>query len=82
MSGGKVLDSKPLKIVFDPDVHFAAGEHERYNAIVTDLHAIQRRGVAVATRAQLALSADGGRGEEGRREERRSGQREDAIRIA
>jgi hypothetical protein len=49
MSGTKVLDSKPLKIVFDPDVHFAAGEHEHYNAIVTDLHAIQRRGVAMAT---------------------------------
>jgi hypothetical protein len=49
MSGAKVLDSKPLKIVFDPDVHFAAGEHERYNAIVNDLHAIQRRGVAMAT---------------------------------
>ena len=49
MSGTKVLDSKPLKLVFDPDVHFAAGEHERYNAIVADLHAIQRRGVAMAT---------------------------------
>ena len=49
MSGAKVLDSKPLKLVFDPDVHFAPGEHERYNAIVTDLHAIQRRGVAMAT---------------------------------
>ena len=49
MSGAKVLDSKPIKIVFDPDVHFAAGEHERYNAIVSDLHAIQRRGVAMAT---------------------------------
>ena len=49
VSGGKVLDSKPIKIVFDPDVHFAAGEHERYNTIVTDLHAMQRRGVAMAT---------------------------------
>lgn len=49
MSGTKVLDSKPLKIVFDPDVHFGIGEHERYNAIVTELHAIQRRGVAMAT---------------------------------
>ena len=48
MSGGKVLDSKPLKLVMDPDVRFAAGEHERYNAIVNDLHAIQRRGVAMA----------------------------------
>ena len=67
--GGKVLDSKPLKIVIDPDVHFAAGEHEQYNAIVTDLHAIQRRGVAMATRAQHALSADG------RRARRRSARR-------
>jgi hypothetical protein len=49
VSGGKVLDSKPMKIIFDPDVHFAAGEHERYNTIVTDLHAMQRRGVAMAT---------------------------------
>jgi hypothetical protein len=48
-SGGKVLDSKPMKIVFDPDVHFAAGEHEKYNALATDLHELQRRGVAAAT---------------------------------
>jgi len=47
-AAGKVLDSKPLKIVMDPDVHFAVGEHERYNTIVNDLHAIQRRGVAAA----------------------------------
>jgi uncharacterized membrane protein YgcG len=47
-SAGKVLDSKPMKIVMDPDVHFAAGEHERYNTIVADLHALQRRGVAAA----------------------------------
>jgi hypothetical protein len=47
-SAGKVLDSKPIKVVFDPDVHFAAGEHEKYNALVSDLHALQRRGVAVA----------------------------------
>src|SRR5262249_54903949 len=49
VSGGKVIDSKPLKIVFDPDVKFAPGEHEKYNAIVMDLHALQRRGVAAAT---------------------------------
>jgi hypothetical protein len=49
VSGAKVLDSKPIKLVFDPDVHFAPGEHERYNTIVSDLHAIQRRGVAMAT---------------------------------
>ena len=53
MSGTKVLDSKPLKIVPDPDVKFAAGESERYNVIVDDLHALQRRGVAVV----VALNA-------------------------
>jgi hypothetical protein len=52
-SGGKVLDSKPLKIVFDPDVHFAPTEAARYNAMVMDLHALQRR----ATAAAVALNA-------------------------
>jgi hypothetical protein len=47
-SGGRPLDSKPLRIAFDPDVHFAAGEHEKYNAMVMDLHSLQRRGVAIA----------------------------------
>jgi hypothetical protein len=48
-SGGKVLDSKPLKIIMDPDVKFAAGEIDKYNAVVSDLHSIQRRGVAAAS---------------------------------
>jgi hypothetical protein len=43
-----VLDSKPLKIVFDPDVHFAAGENDRYNAMANDLTNLQRRAVPVA----------------------------------
>jgi len=47
-SGGKVLDSKPLKIAFDPDVHFATGEHEHYNTVVTDLHEMQRKATAAA----------------------------------
>jgi len=48
MSGTKSLDSRPLKVILDPDVHFAAGEYEKYTATVNDLHALQRRGVAVA----------------------------------
>jgi len=48
-SGGKVLDSKPLKIGFDPDVHFAAGEHEKYNAMVADLHEMQRKATVMAS---------------------------------
>ena len=82
VSGAKTLDSKPLKVMFDPDVHFATGEHEKYNAIVNDLHSLQRRGVADGRRAQLALSADGRRGEEGERKQQRSGDREDAVRLA
>jgi len=48
-SGGKTLDSKTMRVVGDPDVKFAAGEAERYNTVVNDLHSIQRRGVAVAS---------------------------------
>lgn len=47
-AGGKVLESKPMKIIGDPDVKFAVGEAERYNTIVNDLHAMQRRATAVA----------------------------------
>jgi hypothetical protein len=47
-SNGKVLDSKPLKVLFDPDVKFAAGEQEKYNAMITDLQSLQARGVKVA----------------------------------
>jgi photosystem II stability/assembly factor-like uncharacterized protein len=48
-SNGKTLDSKPIKVIFDPEVHFAAGEHEKYNALVSELHALQRRGVVAAS---------------------------------
>jgi hypothetical protein len=48
VEGTKTLDSKPLKVVFDPDVKFAAGELVRYIAVVADLHSIQRRGTAAA----------------------------------
>ncbi|MDB4874201.1 MAG: hypothetical protein JWM41_647 [Gemmatimonadetes bacterium] len=49
VSSGKVLDTKPLKVIMDPDVHFAAGEHAAYNTTVMDLHELQRRGTAAAT---------------------------------
>lgn len=51
-SNGKVLDSKPLKLVFDPDVKFAAGEHEKYNATIADLASLQARG----NKVQAALN--------------------------
>jgi hypothetical protein len=48
-SNGKVLDSKPMKVSFDPDVKFAAGEHEKYNAVVADLTSLQAKGVKAAS---------------------------------
>jgi hypothetical protein len=48
-SNGKSLDTKQLKVVFDPDVKFVAGEHEKYNTVVTDLGTLQVRAVKVAS---------------------------------
>jgi len=53
VANGTVLDSKPLRIVGDPAVRLADGERNRYNAIATELHELQRR----ATTVQTALSA-------------------------
>jgi photosystem II stability/assembly factor-like uncharacterized protein len=43
VSGGKVLDTKPMTIVMDPAVKFTAAEQRRYNDIVSDLHEMQKR---------------------------------------
>jgi photosystem II stability/assembly factor-like uncharacterized protein len=49
VAAGKAIDSKPLKVVMDPDVHFATGDAARYNAMVTELHELQRRASAAAS---------------------------------
>jgi hypothetical protein len=49
VSAGKVLDTRPMKVIGDPDVHFAAGDLARYNTTVTDLHEMQRRATVVAS---------------------------------
>jgi hypothetical protein len=48
-SNGKVLDSKSMKVSFDPDVKFAAGEHEKYNGMIADLTSLQAKGVKAAS---------------------------------
>jgi hypothetical protein len=48
VSAGKVIDSKPLTVVPDPDVHFAAGALAAYTTMVGNLHELQRKGVAAA----------------------------------
>ena len=48
VSDGKVLDSKPLRLVMDPAVQLAEGARGRYNAVLMDLHEAQRRGTEAA----------------------------------
>lgn len=48
VSGGNVVDSKPLTLVQDPAIQMDAGGMARYHAIVADLHEAQRRGSEAA----------------------------------
>ena len=48
VSGGKVLDTKPMTIIMDPAVRFTVAERKRYNDIVSDLHTMQGRGATIA----------------------------------
>ncbi len=49
---GKVVDSKPLTLVMDPQVQMTTAELTAYNAVLMDLHTLQ--GQAAAASAQLA----------------------------
>ncbi|HVX41536.1 MAG TPA: hypothetical protein VHB25_18400 [Gemmatimonadaceae bacterium] len=49
VSDGKVLDSKALKVIGDPDVHLTTAQAAAYNALLDDLHAMQRRAVVTAS---------------------------------
>ena len=48
VADGKVLDRKPLQLTMDPMVQLTGGGRVRYNAIVSDLHALHRRGTDAA----------------------------------
>jgi hypothetical protein len=52
VAGAKTLETKSIKIVMDPAVTLTDAERRRWNAIVMDLHDMQRRGTQ--TEAQLA----------------------------
>jgi hypothetical protein len=45
-----VLDSKPLRIVMDPEVRLADAQRRRYDALLADLHEMQRRGTETANK--------------------------------
>ena len=48
LADGKVLDSKPLRLVMDPAVQLTGSDRARYNAIATDLHELHRKGTDAA----------------------------------
>lgn len=52
VADGKVVDSKPLRIVMDPEVerHFSAAQRVTYDKTVNDLHSLHQRGATVAAR--------------------------------
>jgi len=52
VAGGKTLESKSIKIVMDPAVTMTDANRQRWNAILMDLHDLQRRGTQTET--QLA----------------------------
>ena len=49
MAGGKTIDTKPITVLMDPQVHFTAAQRAQYNNIVLDLHDLQRRGTKMAS---------------------------------
>ena len=52
VADGNVVDTKPMRIVMDPEVekHFSGAQRVAYDKLVTDLHAAQQRGQNSATR--------------------------------
>jgi hypothetical protein len=55
VAGGKTLETKSIKIVMDPAVTLTDANRQRWNAILMDLHDLQRRGTQTET--QLAALA-------------------------
>ena len=53
IAGGRALDTKPMKIIMDPQARLAGAERTRWNAIAMELHDAQRRGNEV----QASLNA-------------------------
>ena len=45
---GRTVDTKPMRIIMDPQVQFADAARRRYNDILMDLHDVQRRATEVA----------------------------------
>lgn len=47
MVDGKTIETKPIKVIADPEAQMNDLQHKRYNDILMDLHDMQRKGTAV-----------------------------------
>lgn len=53
IADGRTLDTKSLKVIMDPAVHLTDAQRQRYDALLMELHDVQR----VGGRAAAALNA-------------------------
>jgi photosystem II stability/assembly factor-like uncharacterized protein len=56
IANGKVLSTKTMKVVMDPQVQLSGTARVAYDALLNDLHARQQRGTDVATRLTTLAS--------------------------
>ena len=54
-AGGRTLDTKTMRVIMDPAVQLADASRRRYDALVTDLHDIQRLGASAAAALNALL---------------------------
>ena len=48
VAGGTTLDTKPMRVIMDPAVQLADAQRRHYDAIVAELHDMQRSGTSAA----------------------------------
>ena len=77
---GKAVETKPIKVIADPESQMNDLQRKRYNDILMDLHDMQRKGSAGPAGAQFRLHTDERRGGQGQRLNGRARNRQDAVR--
>ena len=79
---GKTIDTKPLKVMSDPEVVLTEGERKKLFDMAMELHDLQRRATEAATGIGRAQHAIAGACEGSRQQDRPAGGPEDVDRRA
>ncbi|HEX6314245.1 MAG TPA: hypothetical protein VFZ73_05270 [Gemmatimonadaceae bacterium] len=53
VAGTRTLDSKPMRIIMDPEVRMTVAQRTRWNAISAELHDVHRRGNEIQQRLNM-----------------------------